>query len=207
MVIQMVPAEIGEGAGVPDRAVKPILIQTVAGRLAYRMGDAALGQRGKMAMQIGGIGAGQPPRRPIGRALDAQCSQIAAGAAHLCPDLPRKAGDGGLAVGAGHGSHDLRLRGIETGAEPRIEAPGRGIGDGADRIGQNGSIGRFRQQDRGGPAHQRVGDKMPPVGLCAGQGGEQISLLHLAAVSGQAANVDTGLSVKTQQPAKRLRRI
>ena len=56
MIVHVVAAEIGEGAGREFHAVEPTLVEAVARRLHGGMGDAGRSQFGKQHVQRHGIG-------------------------------------------------------------------------------------------------------------------------------------------------------
>ena len=111
---------------------------------------------------------------------------------HLDPDLPHEGAYRGFAIGAGDGNHGLRLRAVPQGCRARQRLAG-GIGDDKGHVslcqrvsGQRGSLGVGQHRHR---AHaQRILDKLGPVDLAAGHGGEQGSGLDLTAVDADTCN-------------------
>ena len=109
MIVEMIAADIGEGAGGDAHAVEPKLIEAVRGRLQHQMRDVVAGEFVERAMQRDRIGRGQravdlapgrhqPDGADAGRRL-----------AGRFPDLARERRDRGLAAGAGDGRDGVGL--------------------------------------------------------------------------------------------------
>ena len=59
MIVHVVAAEIGEGAGGKPHAIQPALVEAVAGGLHRGMGDAGVREFGEQLMQRDRVGRGQ----------------------------------------------------------------------------------------------------------------------------------------------------
>ena len=119
MVVEVLPAQVGEGGHVEDDAVHPVCVQRVGGDLDGGGPPALVAQVGQQALEDRGLGCGAGP---VQRADDT------GGQAGTLEDGPDHVGHGGLPVGAGdadHGEVPGRM------AEEGRRHPGHGRPDGA----------------------------------------------------------------------------
>ena len=124
MVVHVVAAEIGEGAGREPDAVEPPLVEAVARRLHRGMGDAGIGKLGEQLVQLDRIGRGELTVVVAAGRHDAGGADAGRRVSRLLPDLAGEGGDRGLAAGAGDGDHGFRLARIKPRRDPREHKPG-----------------------------------------------------------------------------------
>ena len=77
MIVEMIAADIGEGAGRDAHAVEPVLVEAVRGRFQHQMRHALAGELVERAMQRDRIGRGEravdlAPRRNQADGADAR---------------------------------------------------------------------------------------------------------------------------------------
>ena len=190
VIIEMVAREVGEGAGGDAHAVEPVLVEAVRGRFERQMRDALARQRIERAVQLDRIGRGQravffPSWRDHADGADAGGWQAERG-----PDLPREGGDRGLAAGAGDGGDCCGLA-REKARRGQCERAAR-IGDlhEGDIVGQ--PVRALLGGDRRRARRDRLLGEMRAVGLGPGDGDEQKAGFDLAAVGGNAGEVERG---------------
>ena len=106
------------------------------------------------------------------------------------PELPQKVGRAGLAVGAGDGRDAARLRSRHESRHLRQTAARLGVQDQGARRHAGGPVGALRRQNGRGSARHGIGDIVPSVMRAPRKGCEEIARLHLAAVRGDAADID-----------------
>ena len=125
--------------------------------------DAFGGEIGQRARQRHRIGRGHGTGTQAFRPFDAERADRGGLEAGGGPDLPGEAGGRGLAVGAGHGRHGLRLRAMELGGQQR-QATARVLVD-QHRHGGIGMGGGTRNigQDGGGATADRLGDEAAAI--------------------------------------------
>ena len=104
-------------------------------------------------------------------------------------DLARELGDRGLAAGAGDGDDRCRLGRIEARRHQRQRAARLG-GAEHHHTGGTATSAPILGEDGDGALGDRIGDEAGPVGLGAGDRGEQAAGPHLAAVGGDAGDLD-----------------
>ena len=192
MIIEVVARQVGEGAGGDAHAVEPALVETVRGGLERQMCDALTRQPVERAMQFDRIGRGQ---RAVGlgrRRNHADGADAGGRKAERAPDLAREGGDRGLAAGAG----DRR-----DGAGLAREEFRRRQSERAARIrhGHENDIGRQSVRtllggDRHRAGRRRGAREMGAVGPGAGNGEKQEAGFYLAAVGGNAGDIDARLT-------------
>ena len=109
MIVEMVAAEIGEGAGRDAHAVEAMLVEPVRGGLHREMRHAFAGELVERAVQRHRIGRGERAI-DLARRRDQPDGADAGGLlAERGPDLAREGGDRCLAAGAGDRRDHLRL--------------------------------------------------------------------------------------------------
>jgi len=192
VIIQMVLAEVGKRRCRQPHPVQPPLRQAVRGGFHRCMGHASLGHIRQQPVQRNRLRCGVAQRRAEG-SFHPGGADIHRLPAQRRPDLPGKGRHRGLAVGAGHRHHRLRLR-----AKPQR----RRIGQRLPRIfGQHHRRCPRRSQRRTGDlrpvavgqnrarAHaQRIGDKLGPMHPRPRQRGKKMPRLHVAAVHRKAGD-------------------
>ncbi|MGY3331765.1 hypothetical protein ACVILI_004782 [Mesorhizobium sp. USDA 4775] len=89
--------------------VETALVEPMAGGFHRSVGDTGIGQFPQQLMQGNRIGRGQRAIVVAAGRHHAGGADRSRGIARLLPDLPGEGGDRGLAAGAGHRHHGLRL--------------------------------------------------------------------------------------------------
>ena len=185
VVIQMILRKIGKSGRGQRHPIQTPLRQTVARRLHRGVGHTRFRRPAQHPVQGDRFWRCVLQRgRPI--AFDARRANVDRAQPQFLPDLPRKAGDRGLAIGAGHRHHGFRL-----GPEPQ----GGGVGQRLTRIFGNhqrrirrsqfclGDPGPGHIGQHGPSAHaQGILDEFAAVDPRSGQGGKQEPFADLAAV-------------------------
>jgi hypothetical protein len=190
MIIHVVAAEIGEGAGGELDAVEPALVEAMAGRLHRSVGDAGIGKFGEELVKLDRVGRGERAvvvaawRDDSGGADTGRCVPA------LLPYLAGEGGDRGLAAGAGDGDHGLGLARKYPGGEFR-QSEARVVDE------DDGSSGRadrraFRGDDRRCAAACGIGRIGGAVGLAAGNGDEHHARRDLARIRGHPGDLGSG---------------
>ena len=109
VVIEMVAADVGEGAHPHAHTVKAALIQSMRGGFHGDVGDAVGGKAFERAMQLDGIWRGQRPIGGAARRHHAERADARGAPAELRPDLSGECHDRGLAARAGDRDDGSRL--------------------------------------------------------------------------------------------------
>ena len=188
MVVHVVAAEIGEGAGGQPDTVEAALVEPVARRLHGRVLDAGRRQLGQQAVQGDWIGRRQGAVLVAAGRGDAGGADAGRREACLLPDLAGEGGDRSLAAGAGDGHQGGGLAAEKPGRRQRQRAPwvfnlDQGNGERlADGVGG-------RHDSHGAPPHGVVGVG-GTVGLGARQGEEQGAAGNLARIRRDPGNGD-----------------
>ncbi len=119
VVVQMIPRDVGEGARGKLDAVDAALLQPMARCFERKMGDARSRKLGEDRVQGDGVGCRMGKRLGARRRNHADGAEACRAEALALPELAREGGDRGLAVGAGDGDLDLRLRAEEARGDER----------------------------------------------------------------------------------------
>ncbi len=184
VIVEMVAADIGERGGLDGEPGEPLLVQPVARGLDHQMVDAALGELCREAVQGYGIGRGERALGPAAGALEAERAEAGGADAEPIPDLPREAGDRGLAVGAGDRRGEGRLAAVEAGGELGQAAARLRVDDDRNALGVG--FGGAAAEHGHGALLQRLGDEDVTVGLGARERREELARRHRTAVGGDA---------------------
>src|SRR3984957_15848681 len=141
-------------------------------------------------MNLHWIGRGVVERNfPFGRD-HAHRTQAGRFLSQLCPDLAHEGDNGGFAFGAGDGGYGFRLGAIEL-RRLAPQAQTRILVTDEDHAQRLGVVSQFGPSQHGARAlGDSVFKKTRAIGLAPGDGREQKSLLNLAAVAGQAPDVE-----------------
>ena len=188
VVVEMVPRQIGEGAGRDPHAVEPVLIKAVRRRFDRQMRDPLTGKVGQRAMQSDRVRRRQRAidltlRRDHADRADTRCLITESG-----PNLAGEGGDRGLAAGAGHSRDHGRLP---------AEKPRGGESERAARVIDGDKDRPIRQRrgilftdNRGSAGRRSLGGERRPIGLAAGQRDEHIATPDHPTVRRDAARFD-----------------
>ena len=161
VIIHVVAAEIGEGAGGEPHAVEPLLVEPVRGRLHREMSDARLGERLQRSVERHRIRRGQ---RAVDRDRprnDADRAERRGFPADRRPDLADEGGDRGLAAGAGDRDDRLGLARIKPRRGPRQRQAGVGDLDERRAFGRRRRARRRSRSPRAEARRQRVSVRRP----------------------------------------------
>ena len=123
MVVHVVAAEIGEGAGGEPHAVEPALVEAVARRFHRGVRDTFVGELPQQPMQRHRIGRRQRAIFVAAGRDDAGRADAGRRLAVLLPDLPGERSDRRLAAGAGDGDHRVGLLAEEARCRQRQRQP------------------------------------------------------------------------------------
>ena len=191
VIIEMVAADIGEGAGGDTHAVEPELIEAVRRRLQHQMGDVVAGQFVERTVQRDRIGRGQravdfAPRRNQADGADARRRLSG-----RFPDLAGERGDRGLAAGSGDGRDGVGLTLEEPRGRDRERASRIADAHEGDAVGQRDRRHLLRH-DRDRAGINRAPHEFEPVILGARHRHEQALGLDLAAVGRDPPHIEVG---------------
>ncbi len=184
----MVARQIGEGAGRNAHAVETMLVEPVRGGFQREMADALSRQPVEGAMQLDRIGRGQ---RAVALALGRDHADGAdAGGlqAERGPDLAREGGNRRLAAGAGDTGDGSGLTRKKLRRRERQRAAGIGDRHEGNAVGE--ALGTLLGRHRHRAGRRGGAREMGAVGLGAGDGEEQKTGLGLAAVGGDAGDLE-----------------
>ena len=183
----MVACQIDEGSGPHPDPVQPELVEPVAGGFHRQKADPGAGKLRQNTVQLHRVRGRKPLAARQVRGNHAKGAHAGGLAAQPGPDLTGEIGDGGLAVGAGHGDHGFRLL---------AEEARRHAGQAQPRVGVGYYGNRTVQRNAGGGQHgaraapDGVGDEAAAIGPGPGQGGEQKAGADLTGIRRQPFNIN-----------------
>ena len=152
------------------------------------MGDAFARQRIERAVQLDRIGRGERAVFFALRRDHADGADAGGLASERGPDLPGEGGDRGLAAGAGDGGDGGGLAREKLRRRQSERAPRVGHLDEGDALGQ--SVRTLLGRDGHAACRHRLLGEMRAVGLGPGNGEEQEARFDLAAVGGNAGDIE-----------------
>ena len=109
MVVEVVPADVGEGGCGQAQPIDPMLVEAVAGRLDDQILGAGARQLGRQPVKRDRVRRGQAALARCVRGLQSQRAQARRRVRRGRPRLPGERRDRGLAAGAGDRRHGARL--------------------------------------------------------------------------------------------------
>ena len=180
VVVEVVMAQVGEGADVEADPVDPVLGQRVGGDLHGHRPAPGVAEAGQQRLELGGLGGGPLP----GEGADHSGRHPG-----CVEDRPYQLGHGGLAIGAGHPDGRQVAGGmVEEGGrrqghgrpDPAGRHPGLGDVDGHEALAEQG----------GGPAPDRLGGVVVAVGGGSGHAAEERAEAGPAAVEVDGVDLD-----------------
>ncbi len=215
VIVHVIARDIGQRRRLQPHPVDAMLCQTVAGRLHRRVGTAFVRQPRQQRVQSHRLRRGHAQRLLEALTLDTRCAECRCGQPQRCPDLPREAGDRGLAVGPRDGHHRFRLLPVERRCNPRQHGPRIACHEKRHRqlpdIGLGDLEARLGADHRRGPLAHGILRERRAIQFQPRHRDEDESLADLAAVDGQAGHLPRRLGRRTgmvqRRQAERLERV